>query len=272
MSEYQLLQEALATLGERTDVVPRLGLVLGSGLGAFAEGITGATAIPFSDIPHLPRSTVPGHAGTLMVGNVAGVPCAVMSGRVHCYEGHSAARVSYGVRLLGLWGAETIVLTNAAGGINPSYQPGDLMVIRDHINLLGDNPLRGPNEDELGPRFPDITRTYTPELRSLALELAGEVGLTCHEGVYCAMAGPSYESPAEIEMLRRLGGDAVGMSTVPEAIAAIHMGKQVLAISCITNLAAGVIDQPLSHDEVKEVAERVRVPFVELLGKIVARL
>jgi purine-nucleoside phosphorylase len=263
------LDIALAALTSRASCKPAIGIVLGSGLGAFADEVRDALRIPYGEIPHLPQSTVPGHAGTLVLGTIADVPVAVMSGRVHCYEGHSARRVAFGVRLLGLWGVKTIILTNAAGGINTAYHPGDLMVIRDHINLLGDNPLRGVNDDRLGTRFPDLSRAYTPSLRPVAKAMITAAGLTAHEGVYAAMPGPSYETPAEIEMLRRIGADAVGMSTVPEAIAAAHMRLQVVAISCITNFAAGVTKEPLSHEEVKGVADRVRQGFSSALHGLV---
>jgi purine-nucleoside phosphorylase len=249
---------------------PTVGLVLGSGLGAYADELADAVAIPYAEIPHFPSSTVHGHAGRLVVGTRAGVTCAAMQGRVHYYEGHPARVVAYPIRALIALGCETILVTNAAGGLR--HPPGTLMLIRDHINLIPDHPLRGPNDDRLGPRFPDMTRAYDPALRELARAAAKGLGFELDEGVYAALPGPAYETPAEIGMLRAIGADAAGMSTAPEVVAAVHMGARVLGISCITNAAAGVTGAALSHDEVTETATRVRDRFVALLDAILGRL
>jgi len=253
------------------DVAPSVGLILGSGLGGFAERLEGKAVVPYGDIPGFAASTVPGHAGKLVVGKRGGVDCAVMQGRIHFYEGHSARQVAFPARTLVALGAKTLIVTNAAGGLR--HPPGTLMLIRDHINLFPDHPLRGPNDDRIGLRFPDMTRAYPKELRALAREVARELGVELAEGVYAGSSGPSYETPAEIKMLEVLGADATGMSTVPEVIAAVHMGARVLGISCITNWAAGLgPGRPLSHDEVTETAEQVREKFEELLDRLVARL
>lgn len=251
---------------------PTVGLILGSGLGGFADRLEDPVRIEYGDIPHFPTSTVSGHAGRLVVGDLGGVSCVAMQGRVHFYEGHSAAEAALPARVLVALGARTLIITNAAGGLHADWAPGTLMLIRDHINLLGDNPLRGDNDDRLGPRFPDMTHAYAPALRELARAAAARLGLELAEGVYVAMSGPTYETPAEVQMLARLGADATGMSTVPEVVVANHMGARVLGISCITNKAAGLGDQPLSHDEVKETAERVRGQFEGLLAAIIEDL
>lgn len=253
------------------EVTPTVGLILGSGLGGFAERLEDRAVIPYRDIPGFAASTVPGHAGQLVVGRRGGVACAVMQGRIHFYEGHSARQVAFPARTLVALGARTLVVTNAAGGLH--HPPGTLMLIRDHINLFPDHPLRGPNDDRVGLRFPDMTRAYPKELRAMAREVAAEMGIELAEGVYAGSGGPSYETPAEIKMLEVLGADATGMSTVPEVIAAVHMSARVLGISCITNWAAGLgPGRPLSHDEVTETAEQVREKFEELLDRIVARV
>jgi purine-nucleoside phosphorylase len=253
------------------DVVPSVGLILGSGLGGFAERLEDKAIISYGDIPGFASSTVPGHAGRLVIGRRGGVACAVMQGRIHFYEGHSARQVAFPARTLVALGAETLIVTNAAGGLR--HPPGTLMLIRDHINLFPDHPLRGPNDERIGLRFPDMTRAYPKELRALAREEAAALDLQLAEGVYAGSSGPSYETPAEIKMLEVLGADATGMSTVPEVIAAVHMGARVLGISCITNWAAGLgPGRPLSHDEVTETAEQVREKFEELLDRVVARL
>ena len=260
-----------AIRGAAGEVAPAVGLILGSGLGGFAERLEDRTVVPYSDIPGFAASTVPGHAGRLVLGRSGSVPCAVMQGRIHFYEGHSARQVAFPARTLVALGAKTLVVTNAAGGLH--HPPGTLMLIRDHINLFPDHPLRGPNDDRVGLRFPDMTRAYPKELRALAREVAQSLDLELAEGVYAGSGGPSYETPAEIKMLEVLGADATGMSTVPEVIAAVHMGARVLGISCITNWAAGLgPGRPLSHDEVTETAEQVRGKFEELLARIVARL
>ena len=247
---------------------PTVGLVLGSGLGSYADKLEDAVAIDYGDIPRFPVSTVAGHAGRLVVGSAGGVTCAAMQGRVHFYEGQDMRNVVFPLRALIRLGIKTFIITNAAGGVNATYSPGDLVLISDHINLLPEHPLRGDNDARLGPRFPDMTDAYAPELRALARVVARHQGLEAKEGVYCAMQGPSYETPAEIRMVRTLGGDLVGMSTVPEVIVARHMGARVLGISCVTNLAAGLSEKPLSHEEVTETATRVRERFVALLDGI----
>ena len=251
---------------------PEVAIVLGSGLGDFAEALTDAVTTPYAEIPHWPPSAVIGHAGKLVVGRMAGRRVAALAGRVHYYEGHDLRTVTFATRVLGRLGVRVLILTNAAGGINVSFGPGTLMAIDDHINLLGSNPLVGPNEDRFGVRFPDMTEVYSKRLRAAADAAAAARGLTLAHGIYAAVHGPSYETPAEIRYLRTIGADAVGMSTVPEAIVARHMGLEVLGISCITNPAAGVLPAPLHHDEVMEVARRVRGAFSSLLEGTVERL
>ncbi|HEY8418319.1 MAG TPA: purine-nucleoside phosphorylase [Limnochordales bacterium] len=272
MTELERVRKAAAHLAQRVAVRPRVGLILGSGLGLLADQIEGAVSFPYAEIPHFPSSTVPGHRGRLVAGRLAGTPVWAMQGRVHFYEGYSMADVVRPVRVLRELGVTTLIVTNAAGGLNPAFTPGDLMLIADHINLFGTNPLIGPNEEAFGPRFPDMTNAYDPELRGLARAVAGEEGLQLQEGVYLGLSGPTYETPAEIRAFRTLGADAVGMSTVPEVIAARHMGMRVLGISCITNLAAGISPRPLSHDEVVETGARVARDFARLVMGIVARL
>lgn len=253
-------------------VEPAVGLVLGSGLGAFADELTARVDIPYGDIPHWPVSTAVGHAGKLVSGLLGATPVLVMAGRAHLYEGYSARRVSFPTRVLQALGVHSLVLTNAAGGINLSYSQGALVAISDHINLQGTNPLIGPNEDDWGPRFPDMSEAYSKEYRALAREAAAALGFALPEGVYAALAGPSYETPAEIRYLRAIGADLVGMSTAPEAIVANHMGMKVLAISCVTNMAAGVLDQKIDHEEVLETGRQVRTRFTALLKAVVPRL
>lgn len=252
----------------RSPLRPKIGLVLGSGLGGFADSLNDATRVPFSEIPNFPCSTAIGHAGRMVVGNAGSVAVAAMQGRVHCYEGYSAQQVTFPIRVFGRMGIQAVILTNAAGGINLSYSQGALVLIRDHINLQGVNPLAGANDDRFGVRFPDMTRAYAPEYRGIAREEAGKLKIDLHEGIYAALLGPSYETPAEIEYLRRIGADLVGMSTVAEVIAARHMNLKVLAISCVTNMAAGILDQPLSHSEVMETGERVKGKFQDLLWAV----
>lgn len=266
LSLGEQLEAARAAVAERVGALPRIGLVLGSGLGAFAETLEDAAVVPYGEIPHMPKPTVHGHAGELCVGNVGSVRVAVLRGRVHLYEGHPVDRAVFGVRLLARLGCEAFILTNAAGGLRPSFRPGRLMLLSDHLNLMGKNPLVGPNHDELGPRFPDMTRAYDPELGDLARKAAAEVGVHLEEGVYAALLGPTYETPAEIRMVRTLGADAVGMSTVPEVIALRHMGARCAAVSCITNMGAGMTAATLSHDEVAETAGAVREEFMRLLS------
>jgi purine-nucleoside phosphorylase len=269
---YDRVQAAAARIRERAGAAPKVGLILGSGLGAYANGFTNATAIDYGDIPHFPRSHVVGHQGRLVVGERAGVACVAMQGRVHMYEGHSAETVAFPARVLVALGAKIIIVTNAAGGLNPAWKPGTLMLIRDHIDLLRDHALRGPNDERLGPRFPDMTKAYAPELRALVKQAAGRAGIALEEGVYVAMPGPTYETPAEVKMLQTLGADATGMSTVPEVVVARHMGARAIGISCITNQAAGITGHELSHDEVTETATRVRATFETLLDTILRAL
>src|SRR5579859_1103383 len=257
---------------QRTPLRPKIGLVLGSGLGAFADSLTDATRVPYSDIPAFPQSTAIGHAGRLVIGHAGAVPVAAMQGRVHQYEGYSAHQVAFPIRVFGRMGIRAVVLTNAAGGINLGYSQGALVVLRDHFNLQGTNPLVGPNDDRFGVRFPDMSQAYSRAYRQMAREEAEKLSLILHEGVYAGLLGPSYETPAEIEYLRRIGADLVGMSTVAEVIAARHMGLDVLAISCVTNMAAGILDQPLSHAEVMETGERVKTIFESLLRAVLPRV
>jgi purine-nucleoside phosphorylase len=267
-----LLEEITAAASfvrSRSDLKPAIGLVLGSGLGAFAKSLDGAAAIPFGEIPHFPTSTAIGHRGELVVGRSHGVPLAVMAGRVHLYEGYSAEQVAFPVRVLGRLGVKTLILTNAAGSVNVNYKPGELVVLEDHINLTGRNPLIGPNPDELGPRFPDMTDVYDPALREIAEKACWKAGVAVRKGVYLGLTGPTYETPAEIRMARTLGADVVGMSTVLEAVAARHMGIRCLGISCVTNMAAGVLKKKIDHQEVLDVGERVKQGLLEVLGRIV---
>ena len=266
------VESAARVLRERLGEVPDAAIVLGSGLGDFADSLVHATRIDYRDIPHWPASAVVGHAGRLVAGESEGRRVLALAGRVHVYEGHPMRTVTFGVRVLGTLGVRTLILTNAAGGINTSFSQGALMLLTDHINLLGSNPLVGPNDDRFGPRFPDMSAVYSSRLRGLAIDAARAAGVALEQGVYVAVHGPSYETPAEIRAFRTLGADAVGMSTVPEAIAARHMGIEVLGISCITNMAAGVLPVPLVHDEVMETARRVRSQFIALLNGILTRL
>ena len=271
-SYYDQVQSAAGLIRSKSKLVPTTAVVLGSGLGSFASTLGAGTSITYSEIPYWPASNVVGHEGRLVIGDVAGTPVIALSGRAHFYEGHDLRTVTFSVRVLGALGVKTVILTNAAGGINAGFVPGDLMVIDDHINLLGSSPLVGPNDERFGVRFPDLTNVYSPRLRHLADDVAGAHGLTLRHGVYAACHGPSYETPAEVRYLRLIGADAVGMSTVPEAIVARHMGIDVLGISCITNFAAGVLPQPLNHDEVLATAKRVRDTFVALLKGVIARI
>ena len=272
MTHLQKVDEAVAAIRARVPAVPDVAVVLGSGLGDFASRLRDAVTIPYGELPNWPASSVIGHAGKLVIGTLAGKRVAALSGRVHFYEGHDLRTVSFAARVIGRLGVKVLILTNAAGGINVALTPGTLMVIDDHINLLGSNPLVGPNEEAWGARFPDMSEVYSKRLRGIADAVAAAQRLTIGHGVYVALHGPSYETPAEIRFLRTIGADAVGMSTVPEAIVARHMGVEVLGISCITNAAAGVLPQPLNHDEVMEVARQVRGAFAALLEGIVGRL
>jgi purine-nucleoside phosphorylase len=273
---YDRVKEAADFVRARVPRVPEVGVVLGSGLGDFASTLQEAVSFSYDEIPHWPASKVIGHEGRLVAGKVAaktgsGRAIVALSGRAHFYEGHDMRTVTFAVRVLGLLGVKILILTNAAGGINTSFAQGALMVIDDHINLMCTNPLVGPNEDRFGVRFPDMTEVYSPRLRALARGAEADARITLEHGVYVALHGPSYETPAEIRFLRTIGADAVGMSTVPEAIVARHMGMEVLGISCITNMAAGVLPAPLNHDEVMETARRVRSQFVALLEAVIAR-
>jgi purine-nucleoside phosphorylase len=256
----------------QTKVRPKIGLVLGSGLGAFADQLSEATRIPYSQVPGFPRSTAIGHAGQMVIGNAGEIPVAVMQGRVHLYEGYSVQEVSLPIRVFGRMSIGAAVITNAAGGINLKYQQGALVVISDHINLQGANPLVGANDDRFGLRFPDMTQAYSKAYAKAAREEAEKLGIALQDGVYAGLLGPSYETPAEIRYLRTIGADLVGMSTVAEVIAARHVGIKVLAISCVTNMAAGILDQILTHQEVMETGEKVRVQFEALLRAVLPRI
>ncbi len=256
----------------RTPLRPKIALVLGSGLGAFADSLTDAARVPYAEIPAFPQSTAIGHAGRMVIGNAGTVAVAAMQGRVHLYEGYSIHEVTFPIRVFARMGIRAVILTNAAGGINLGYSQGALVLVRDHINLQGANPLVGPNDDRFGVRFPDMSQAYDRSYREIAREEAARLGTMLHEGVYAGLLGPSYETPAEIEYLRRIGADLVGMSTVAEVIAARHMGIKVLAISCVTNMAAGILDQPLSHAEVMETGERVKTTFEALLRAVLPRV
>ena len=256
----------------RITVEPRVAVVLGSGLGGFADAVENSSIIEYKDIPEWPRSTAVGHAGQLIVGMLAGIPVAVLAGRAHVYEGYTPQQVVYGIRTLDRLGVDSVILTNAAGAVNPQLRPGQLALISDHINLLGVNPLTGPNDEALGPRFPDMSEAYPKRCRDLAREAAKTLGIDLADGVYAAVPGPSYETPAEIRYLRIVGADLVGMSTVLEAIAANHMGLKVLGVSCVTNYAAGVTDKKLDHAEVLATGERVRDTLTALLKAVIPRL
>ncbi len=261
----KMLQETVSFIRKKVQQRPEIGVILGSGLGILAAEAENRKAINYSEIPHFPVSTVEGHEGQLVFGTLAGQQAALMQGRFHFYEGYSMSQVVFPVRVMHELGVKVLVVTNAAGGINESFRPGDLMIITDHINLMGTNPLIGPNDDDLGPRFPDMSEAYDRKLVKLAEQVAEREGLAYRKGVYISLTGPAYETPAEIRYLRTIGGDAVGMSTVPEVIAANHSGMRVLGISCVTNMAAGVLPKKLSHDEVMETANRVRDQFIALV-------
>jgi purine-nucleoside phosphorylase len=256
----------------QTKLQPRIALVLGSGLGAFADEFENAARIPYAKIPGFPVSTAVGHAGQMVIGTVSGVAVAAMQGRVHFYEGYTMAEVTFPMRVLGRMGIKAVILTNAAGGINRNYKQGSLVVLRDHINLQGTNPLIGANDERLGLRFPDMSKAYSRKLGDAARAEGQKLGMVVYEGIYAALSGPSYETPAEIHYLRTIGADLVGMSTVPETIAARHLGMQVLGISCVTNPAAGILDKPLDHKEVLETGERVKGQFIALLRAVIPRI
>ncbi len=272
MSDFDLIEEAAGYLRQTLAPVPEIAVVLGSGLGNFADALDTPTVVAYDKIPHWPVSRVVGHAGRLVVGEVGGRRVLALSGRSHFYEGHSMGVVTFATRVLGRLGVKTLIVTNAAGGINLRLSAGALMLIDDHVNFMGSNPLIGPNDDRFGVRFPDMSEIYSARLRSVATDVARDQGLPLEHGVYVGVHGPSYETPAEIRAFRTLGADAVGMSTVPESIVARHMGLEVLGISCITNMAAGVLPQALVHDEVMETAQRVKGGFIALLKGIIGRL
>lgn len=266
------MRAAAEIVRAKTSIVPQVGLVLGSGLGAFADSLLHSVRIPYSDIPDFPVSTAVGHAGELVLGIQGNIHVAAMSGRFHLYEGYTPAQVAAGMRLFRELGIERVVLTNAAGGINRNYSQGALVLISDHINLQGVNPLVGPNDAALGPRFPDMTDAYSARLRKIAHQVADELGIALPEGVYAGVLGPNFETPAEIRYLKTIGADLVGMSTVPEAIAANHMGMEVLGISCVTNMAAGMTGEKLNHEEVLEIGRRVSGTFLKLLTALLPRI
>ena len=270
--EYSRAVEAAALIRQKTKLQPQIALVLGSGLGAFADEFLRATKIPYAQIPYFPQSTAIGHAGRLVLGNVDGIALAGMQGRVHLYEGYSAKQVAFPIRVFARMGVKALIVTNAAGGINLKYSEGALVAIRDHINLQAANPLIGLNDDRFGPRFPDMTRAYDPEFRNFVAAAGKELGLGFHEGVYLACPGPNYETPEEIHSFRTLGADLVGMSTVPEVLAARHSGIRVLGISCVTNMAAGITGAPLSAEEVFQTGARVKDQFVALLKAVIPKI
>jgi purine-nucleoside phosphorylase len=272
LDDFARAEQAAEYILRNCRLKPKIAVVLGSGLGGFADDLQDSTSIAYSAIPHFPRSTAIGHAGKLVIGKANGILIAAMQGRSHQYEGYSAEQVSFPVRVFARMGIKAVILTNAAGGINPAYGQGALVVLRDHINLQGTNPLSGPNDERFGPRFPDMTEAYSKRIREITREEAKRLNIEIHEGIYVALAGPSYETPAEIQYLKTIGADLVGMSTVPEVIVARHMGLQVLAISCVTNMAAGLSGQAINHEEVLETGARVRGIFLALLGAVIPRI
>jgi purine-nucleoside phosphorylase len=271
-SEFARADRAAKFILSKTKLRPKIALVLGSGLGALADDLTNAIRIPYEKIPGFRSSTAVGHAGRLVIGKANGIAVAAMQGRVHFYEGYSAQEVTFPMRVFGRLGVRAAILTNAAGGINLAFNQGALVVIRDHINLQGTNPLIGPNDERFGLRFPDMTEAYAKPYREITLAEAKRSGIEVHEGVYAALSGPSYETPAEIRYLRTIGADLVGMSTVPEVIVARHMGIRVLGISCVTNMAAGILDRPLVHTEVLATTQRVKAQFIALLRAVIPRI
>jgi purine-nucleoside phosphorylase len=271
-SEFARAERAAKFILSKTKLRPKIALVLGSGLGAFADELTEATRIPYLKIPGFPQSTATGHAGQLVIGKTEGVPVVAMQGRVHLYEGYSAKEVTFPMRVFARLGIKAAILTNAAGGINQKYKQGTLVAIRDHINLQGVNPLIGANDERFGPRFPDMSKAYSQAYRAIVADEARRLKMEIQEGVYAALSGPNYETPAEIRYLRAIGADLVGMSTVPEVIVARHLGIEVLGISCVTNMAAGILDQAINHQEVMETGERVRTQCVALLRAVIPRI
>lgn len=266
------LEESAAYIRSRTQLKPRMGIVLGSGLGAFVDQMEVETTLPYDEIPGFIAPTVEGHGGRLILGTVNGVPIACLQGRIHYYEGHSMASVVHPVRTIAMLGIEILMLTNSAGGLDPNMKPGDFMIIDDHINLMGDNPLKGPNLAQLGPRFPDMSEAYDRKLNDKMAEFLTKTGIRFSRGIYCGVSGPTYETPAEVRYLQMIGGRAVGMSTVPETIAANHLGLRVCALSCITNPAAGISKHKLSHDEVTQTAKMVESKFCDFLKEFIGQL
>lgn len=263
------IYEASQFIKNKIKDIPKIGLILGSGLGVLGDEIENSVTISYRDIPHFPESTVTGHKGRLVIGNLEGEKVVAMQGRFHFYEGYTTEQVTFPIRVMKQIGIESLIVTNAAGGINTKYTPGDLMLISDHINNMGTNPLIGPNDDELGVRFPDMSSAYNKKYIQMAEECADELNIKLQKGVYVGNTGPTYETPAEIRMLRTLGGDAVGMSTVPEVIVANHAGLKVLGVSCISNMAAGILEQPLTHTEVIDTTDKVQVDFLKFIKKII---
>ncbi|MFJ7934036.1 purine-nucleoside phosphorylase [Sporosarcina sp. NPDC096371] len=272
MHKTEEIVEAKNYILNQTKHVPEIGIILGSGLGSLADEIENSVVIPYEDIPFFSKSAAVGHANELVIGQLEGKTVVAMKGRYHFYEGYSLDEVTFPVRVMKALGIDKLIITNACGAVNTDFNPGELMLITDHINLVGINPLIGKNNDDLGTRFPDVSQVYNRELRSIALQVAKEQDITLREGVYGWWSGPVYETPAEIRMIRTLGGDAIGMSTVPEAIVAIHGGLKVLGISCLTNMACGILDEPLSHDEVIEVAAKSRNTFVHLIKDVLKKM
>jgi purine-nucleoside phosphorylase len=270
--DFVRAERAAKFILSKTKLRPRIGLVLGSGLGAFANELAGATRIDYKKIPHFPRSTAIGHAGRMVIGKVGTLPVVAMQGRVHFYEGYTPGEVIFPMRVMARMGVRAVLITNAAGGINRDFKQGCLVVLRDHINLQGTNPLIGPNEERFGVRFPDMTQVYWKPYQDAALQEGKRLGVEMSQGVYAALTGPSYETPAEICYLRAIGADLVGMSTAPEVIAAAHLGIRVLGISCVTNMAAGILDQPITAQEVLETGERVKADFVAVLRAVIPRM
>lgn len=269
---FDKIQESAEFINSKTTVKPKIGLILGSGLGVLADEIEEAVKIKYNEIPNFPVSTVEGHAGQLVVGSLQGKDVVAMQGRFHYYEGYTQQEITFPVRVMKALGVDTIIVTNAAGGANIDFKPGDLMVIKDHINLSGNNPLIGSNDNRLGPRFPDMSTAYKPNFVQLVKDCAKELDMEIQEGVYAFFSGPTYETPAEVKMARILGADAVGMSTAPEVIVASHSGMDVIGISCITNMAAGILDQPLNHEEVIETTQKVKAEFLSLVKTVVNKI
>ncbi|MEH6943036.1 purine-nucleoside phosphorylase [Bacillus sp. JJ722] len=269
---YDTAKISAEYIKEKVNGTPEIGLILGSGLGVLADEIENAVAIPYNEIPNFPVSTVEGHAGQLVIGELAGKTVVAMQGRFHFYEGYSMEKVTFPVRVMKVLGVEKIIVTNAAGGVNTNFTPGDLMLITDHINFTGTSPLIGTNDERFGPRFPDMSQSYNREFQAMAKKVASELNIDLKEGIYFGLTGPTYETPAEVRMVRTLGGDAVGMSTVPEVIVANHSSMRVLGISCITNMAAGILDQPLNHEEVIETTEKVKSEFLLLVKELVKNM